>query len=449
MRLVRKDKQKLITYLMLIILTTTLLPMEQVTAAGMSLTTCKEKYAYTSPPPGYSTCIQFTDPDDPLKKRILVKGFNQKLWDDQQVVVYGTEYDLNLRASDFKTTWQTLDRKPRKNTDTTIAPPHPYYRNSNGTRGEYRYYGYDLGGSKYSNPYFWDDANSGLEADQKKWVYRPWESNLTLGNRQRPASFSPDFGKQYQNPDNIYRAGPRVINQFDSWVHNDNFEGGIIEATGGKPKDSILSKTTRHLFDYMYVEQAPSVWADGQGRMFHQQSDGDIWYQSFPLTKLEGKKNPGLKSTTIKSREPMEMDLSKLPNTWQWTFDFQSIINDDRKVDPADEDVMYKDPFRKLEYYTRNDVAYWKFTITYTISGQDPRTDTVTTDQSGKVTYDKGRQIGNYFETLSFKNSDFKAGDSVNVQLKAEAHYGTTNVERVFDAGTTTLNKTFTKDKSR
>ncbi|MFC5468860.1 Athe_2463 domain-containing protein [Cohnella suwonensis] len=403
---------------------------------------CIQKNANLKPPPGFDICIRLLSDGS-------IKSFNQKLFDDLRVVAYGTIVELNTRSNDFKENWQTLDGDERKNTETSIDPPHPYF-SKNGERGEYRYYGYDRNGSKYTNPYFLDDAKSGTSPSLMKWVYRPWESNLTEGNRQKPNSFTPVFGRNFNRAEDVYRAGPQAINTFDKIVQNDYFNGGIIESSSKNrtPKDQNTSKTSRHLFDYMYVEQVPSVWAGGQGRMFHENNDGSVWYQSFTLDKLSGKKKPGLKSTTIKPKDKLkeqyilssdslqtQVDLTKAPTTWKWAFSFDSIIHDDRKIDLGDQDVMYKDPFRKLEYYTRNDVSYWEFTITYNVAGT-PTTKTVKTNANGQVIFDNGRQIGRFTDqAITFNKADFTKDDQVVIQLHAEAHYESPNPSATFDAG--------------
>ncbi|MFC5405505.1 Athe_2463 domain-containing protein [Cohnella soli] len=448
----RKRKKSLHVILLISFLATMILPLSPkfIEAAAMDMTQCLQKNVNLKPPPGFDICIRLPSDNS-------IKAFNQKLFDDLRVVAYGTIAELNTRSNDFKEEWQTLDGDVHKNTDTSVELPHPYFTKS-GERGEYRYYGFDRNGSKYTNPYFLDDAQSGTSPSLMKWVYRPWESNLTKDNRQAARQFTPVFGRNFNSSQDVYDGGTKVIDVFDKVVQNDYFNGGIIESTNKNrtPKDSITSKTSRHLFDYMYVEQVPSVWAGGQGRMFHENSDGSIWYQSFALDKLTGKKKPGLKSTTIKPKDKLiekyilssdasqtQVDLTKAPPSWKWTFNFESIIHDDRKVDPADQDVMYKDPFRKVEYYTRNDVAYWLFTITYNIAGT-PTTKTVKTNSNGQVIFDNGRQIGRFTDNaITFNKSDFTKNDQVVIQLHAEAHYESPNPSTTFDAGNYTYTVRF------
>lgn len=58
--------------------------------------------------------------------------------------------------------------------------------------GHYRYLGYDVNGSLFSNEWFPNDVNTGLEPWQKQWVLKPWGENPSetpLYNLHKDAAF--------------------------------------------------------------------------------------------------------------------------------------------------------------------------------------------------------------------------------------------------------------------
>ncbi|MFC5532031.1 Athe_2463 domain-containing protein [Cohnella yongneupensis] len=414
---------------------------------------CNAGHTELKPPPGFDRCILVSG---------KTKLFNQKLYDETKLVAYGKLAEVNLKSTDFKSRWLDLEGEEHPNTYEKLEgdnPPvkHPYYKSSDtGEKGEYRYHGYDRNGNLYANNNFPRDggAASNVDPEDKMWIYRPWDSTvIPSSNKNKPSGFSPLklFGNNLTDAKDIYSKGQNTIDAVNKIIHVNNFNGGIIETKNDYPKDPEGNKTKRNLFDYMYVEQTPSTWAGGQGRMLNQRSDGSIWYQEFAIDRLKSssKKKPGMKSTTVKPTKTLnekwvisstasqtQVDLRTAPENWKWSFDFSSIINDDRKVDPSDDDVMFKDRFRKLEYYTRSDVNYWQFTITYNIAGKTPIVNTYKTDQNGKVIFDNDRQIGRFTDSaITFNKNDFSIDDQVFIQLHAETHYESENVAMTFDKG--------------
>jgi hypothetical protein len=79
--------------------------------------------------------------------------FNLDIWKDKGLTVYGDAFVFS--KNDFK------------------PVPEGYYTNPNGQKGEYRYHGFTAEGNRYSNIDFPNDADTGLLASQKRWIFEP------------------------------------------------------------------------------------------------------------------------------------------------------------------------------------------------------------------------------------------------------------------------------------
>ena len=178
-----------------------------------SLETCEKAYDAKYPgqnPPNGIKCVKRGGSGPPV-----YLFFNYKLYMDQKVIAYGTPEAAN-GPSDFRVgTWKDLEGNKR--TDST--KDHPYFTKG-GQNGEYRYYGWDVNGNLYTNPYFPDDANSGVDPSLKKYIYRPWSSRLLDGNRNKPQNFGQFWGR-ITKPDEIYAQGSQFVNRVNMIIKSD------------------------------------------------------------------------------------------------------------------------------------------------------------------------------------------------------------------------------------
>ncbi len=367
-----------------------------------------KNYDYLNPPTGFPKCS------------LNGKPFNQKLFDDMGVAAYGKpeQVDENRGSNDFNTTWQDLQEKPH----TGRIGDHPYFK-KNGSEGEFRYYGWDKNGNLYSNPYFLNDANSGVNPSLKKWIYRPWQSNLTVGMNNRPSGFSPLFGVSYK-PDDIYGDGPVAVAKANSIVKSRDIKINH-QSTNALPKDS---RSPHNLFDFMYVEQDPTVWAAGQGRMYHENANGSIWYQSFEIDKSTGKKHPG--NEPVISYGKLQTDLNKLPTDFKWKLNLKGELNDDD---------YYNDRYKKVEYYTRWDLVEWKLKLEVSYKGHALSTvKEFSSKVNGDVSISNQKKIGRSEIDVPLNKTGLVKGDKITFYLTATSYYQDGNGTVVNDQTTTT-----------
>lgn len=293
------------------------------------------------------------------------------------------------------------------------ANGRPYFIR-NGVKGEYRYYGWDRYNTLYSNVYFINDSKKGTDPNTRNWVFRPWEmSSLIHGRVDKPSRFSPILNGRFDSPERVYNE--EKVDEVNSIIQ----VNGLQVRAAAKNQDTRLQK---NLFDYMYVEQDPTAWADGMGRMWHLKDDGAIWYQTFPIDRLEGKQKPGVKAeiipTNIKST-----DLKSLGNEWRWNLDLKGTLQDSK---------YFNDRYLKALYYTRQDVTEWTLKLEYSYPGQPLTTlKTFSSGTNGNVSFQNQGMIALSNIDVPFKKGSLKKGDKIEFVLTVVSTYKSNG--RVFD----------------
>ncbi|OPX92598.1 MAG: hypothetical protein A4E53_00389 [Pelotomaculum sp. PtaB.Bin104] len=135
--------------------------------------------------------------------------------------------------------------------------PHGDYKN-----GEYRFLGYTWFGDDYTNIGFPPDSYAnGAVLEKQQWIPEPW-------NNVPGAGFNPTYDgtmKFYQNLRQgmlMYYSGGTNINGY---------------TTNGDPNfwDNIQN--------YVHILAPPTQYAWGLGRMWHNDSDGNLWYLTVPI----------------------------------------------------------------------------------------------------------------------------------------------------------------------
>ncbi|WP_169732319.1 PKD domain-containing protein [Cohnella thermotolerans] len=409
----RKAK-KAVSLLVLLALAAGLLPsFPSVSEAAplSSLAACEAAYDAMFPgqnPPNGIRCVKRTG-----SSPSVYLFFNYKLYADtlaagEPVLAYGTPEAANGPA-DFRTYWK--DKSGNKRTDR--AGIHPYF-NKGSEPGEYRYYGWDVNGNLYTNPYFPDDKNSGVDPSLKKYIYRPWSSPLLAGNRNKPNDFGPFWmgTNLIDRIDQIYGKGKDFIATVNKIIKSSQV------TVKYQAKDVVTDPNNpKNLFDYMYVQQAPTSQLPGSGRLFHQNDNGSVWYQTYPIDRLGpgDKEKPGVTAEIKPKPEIKTTDLGKLGPTFTWSWELSGKVNDDAYVD---------DSFEKARYYTRFDIEKWELDVTYSWPGGS-KSETLLSTKNGDLVLQNHRQKALRSPDLSvtFDKSKVKKNDQVTITLTAKAYY--------------------------
>ncbi|OUM98933.1 MAG: hypothetical protein BAA02_09055 [Paenibacillaceae bacterium ZCTH02-B3] len=378
-----------------------------------SLAACEAAYDAKFPgknPPNGIKCVKRAGSN-------IYLFFNYKLYEDTlaasvqgeelPVIAYGTPEAAN-GPNDFRTYWQ--DKNGNKRTDREGI--HPYF-NRGGQTGEYRYYGWDVNGNLYTNPYFPDDKNSGIDPSMKKYIYRPWSSPLLNGNRNKPSDFGPFWNgtKQIRSIDEIYGKGQRFVEIVNQIIKSSHV------TVNYQAKDMVTDpRNPKNLFDYMYVQQAPTSQLPGSGRLFHQSDNGTIWYQTYMIDPLGpgDKEKPGV-TAEIKPKMEIKTDLGKLGSTFIWSWELSGKVNDDDYID---------DSLLRAQYYTRLDIEKWELEVTYSWPGGS-KTEKLSSTQNGDLVLQNQRQRAVRSPDLSIKfdKEILAQNDEVIISLTAKAYY--------------------------
>lgn len=407
---------KLVSVLILFSVLISIAPIipETIAAGYLNMAACEKTYDNTNPgknpPAGFNKCIT---------KGSNYLLFNAKLYTDQNVAAYGTAGAAN-NASDFKPRWEELNGTNHTNKE--VIGVHPYYKDDSGTKGEYRYYGWDKLGNLYTNPFFPKDADAGVDADLKKWIYRPWDNSMVTGMSNKPKEFSPFFGT-IDTADKVYSGAYET-------EANKLIKSSYVKVTTqafSTKSNEMDARKAFNLFDFMYVEQAPSTWVSGQGRMYHKNSNGHVWYQSFAIDALDvgDKKKPGVEGFIIEAPTIGSKDLAKISSNLNYKL--KSEIKDDLYV---------SDTFKKAEYYTRFDIKKWEQKISWS-SPSGTGSKTLSSNHDGDLVLQNQKKYALSELNIPLNKSKLKAGDRLEIHLVTTAYYQSPKGLNVFDMDTT------------
>lgn len=255
--------------------------------------------------PAYSTVInQYNLDPDTYQELKDGRYFNVEYFIDRQIIVYGDF--RNVPNNQFK------------------EVPNGYF-SLNGKRGEYRYYGYTEHGSYFSNPRFPNDG-SGTDPQNRNWIAEPWRIETIRNSFGVSVDYANVFDKLTNYSSQYY----------DSIKHFRSDEGITI--------DQALSRVTGTKFSYCVMLDMPSLTTPGNCRLFHQDSGGKYWYQTFTGV-LSKKEYPPM----IASISPAQTE-------------YRIEGNQDKVVIPVTvsgvlrDGQYYDDPILKNVFYTRDDV---------------------------------------------------------------------------------------------
>ncbi len=280
-----------------------------------------------------------------VTRSITVRGqtiyFNRELWDEKRIVVYG---EYNYFANDFKNATGTLDLQGQY----VEIKNKGYYE---GGTGEYRYDGFDASGNKYANPNFPVDANSGVKAADKNWIYRIWEPSL-------PYHYRADGSERISKVSDYNRIAigdvsgvTPVVTETRKWIA----ETLPFEIAYGTNAD-------KNAYNYSHVQTRPTSLTPGESVMWHiNKYDNKPWYQVFSLDTIKSKAPTPVEAEIISivSKDDMKPDstVNKV-----YTITVKGTVKDEYMYDNKDENGISDDVLRGA-YLNREDIKEWNFKI--------------------------------------------------------------------------------------
>ncbi|MDH8679436.1 hypothetical protein QE109_14855 [Fusibacter bizertensis] len=268
-----------------------------------------------------------------LTPRVDIKNlpFNIELWKEKNIIVYGDFSAVSSTVNDFKNATGDLDAEGKY-----IETPNKGYYES-GT-GEYRYHGYDANHSLYTNGDFPIDANSGMKATAKNWIYRIWDQKTPYYSDSRIKEAS----LYNQVATGTLPTPTKDKDKIQKWI-NDGIPFEI----------SNTNNTDKSGYNYAQVLTPPTTRMAGETLMYHlSKYDGNPWYQVFSLTQIKAKEITPVEATvTI-------IGVSDVINNGKVDKKF-SVKVDGLLLDEA----FYADDILMTSRYTRDDIGSWSMEL--------------------------------------------------------------------------------------
>lgn len=257
---------------------------------------------------------------------------NYRLWKDEGVLCYGNY--KNVPGNDFKAGTQAPGQSERHGAN------DGYYANPyGGSRGEWRYHGYDVSGNKLTNIFFIPDSVV-TKFDERDWVKNPW---VALPINKQPTISVYNKAAIQSDYDIAVQSGVQ------QWINKS------MSIYGGVPL--LGSAIDPEVYRYLNVESAPTTLRIGQGRMWHIRPDSSVWYQTVAVPAQTEKKNLPVDVklellTKIDKITDLGKDTDNTPLNLQ--VKVTAVLNDSG---------YYNNNVKETVYYTRDDIEYWTLTF--------------------------------------------------------------------------------------
>lgn len=175
-------------------------------------------------------------------------------------------------------------------TDSVLVYGQPTELNASVNR--HRYLGETIGGDKFTNMFFPNDAWGGGYLEDRNWIKNPWNNKKTEANAQDTTFDAKNISDKYL---------PNIIAGIESY-YKDVLKG---------------SYKTKDWHNYVHVLQPPTKYAWGMGRMWHQTQNGSVWYITIPLAPYEAIKGTTPVTPQVPEQDPIipsEPDVTPVEN---------------------------------------------------------------------------------------------------------------------------------------
>ncbi|NLV36627.1 MAG: transcriptional regulator, partial [Clostridiaceae bacterium] len=294
------------------------------TAAGVSLYNQEKDYLPKLP-----------DGSAPVQYK-LIQGtklyVNYRVWKDEGVLCYGSY--KNVPGNDFKAGTQPPGQAEKHGAN------DGYYANpKGGSRGEWRYHGWDVSGNRLTNIFFIPDSVV-TKFNERDWVKEPWD-NLPRDKQPKVSDYNAaTTGSEYSSD---IRSGVQA------WINKSMDQYGGVPLQG-RPVDP-------EVYRYLNVESSPTINRIGQGRMWHKRPNQSIWYQTVAVPVQDTKKD-----LPVEVKLELLTDLKTIQDVGEVMDDAPLILR--YKVSAELKDAgIYDNDVKKTVYYARHDIESWILTF--------------------------------------------------------------------------------------
>ena len=214
-------------------------------------------------------------------------------------------------------------------------------------RGEWKYLGFDINGEVFSNMWMINVATV-TTFRERNWIKEPWSKNnevkkvLTLSQST--------YNEGAYNKKNIYTQ--QTVQKLKDWMYKTftsvNKFSGIPDGKGHYDPN---------VYQYLYVQSAPTIQYSGSGKMWHVRPNGSIWYQTFSIPILKNIKY----DLPVKCYVTLASSLPRIPDSGE--LDSQRVRLQFNVQGVLEDDDYYKDSVTRSAFYTRQDIKNWDLNI--------------------------------------------------------------------------------------
>ena len=273
-------------------------------------------------------------------------------------------------------------------------------------RGEWKYLGFDVNGEVFSNMWMINVATV-TTFRERNWIKEPWSKNnevkkvLTLNtSTYNNAAYNDSLHYNHQ-----------TVQKLKDWMYKTftsvNKFSGIPDGNGHYDPN---------VYQYLYVQSAPTIQYSGSGKMWHVRPNGSIWYQTFSIPILKNIKY----DLPVKCYVSLASSLPRIPDSGE--LDSQKVRLQFNVQGVLEDDDYYNDSVTRSAFYTRQDIKNWALNIDkiagLQLTDEEKKTVTVvpksTADNQGTATITIETTVANIKKLP-------KSGDKYQLAVEATA----------------------------
>ncbi|HEY5583865.1 MAG TPA: transcriptional regulator, partial [Ruminiclostridium sp.] len=231
-------------------------------------------------------------------------------------------------------------------------------------RGEWKYLGFDVNGNPFSNMWMINVATE-TKFSERNWIKEPWSKSNEV--KKDLSDGISTYNEAAYNEKEVYTRA--LAQGTKNWIYQ------IFKTYGGIPNNGKAYDP--NVYQYLYVQSAPTLQKSGSAKMWHVRTNGSIWYQTFSIPTVAQK----IGISAIKSDLPVKCYISavsEMPDIPKGSeldnqkvkleFEVKGVLQDDVILDedapaPGGWVAYYKDPVARTVYYTRQDIKEWDLNI--------------------------------------------------------------------------------------
>ncbi len=308
-----------------------------------------------------------------IQKNLVVYGSYRSMAGNYFKCGYQIHTDLDIKEPEIKYDGGYFLKPEGISCKGKEQNPKTHKEKCETNRGEWKYLGFDINGEVFSNMWMINVATV-TTFRERNWIKEPWSSKNEV--KKVLSGRISTYNEAAYNSSSRYKQ--QTVQKLKNWIFKtfnsvDRFSG-IPDGNGHYDPN---------VYEYLYIQSAPTIQKAGSGKMWHVRPDGSIWYQTFSVPNLgqtktfsDSGKNDLPIQCFVTAVSPMpnipegnELDKQKVKLEFQVKGELQDYVIL-KEEEPAPEGWIpyYKDSVSRTVYYTRQDIESWDLNI-HKVSG--------------------------------------------------------------------------------